>query len=46
MTVFTATTKFCGENVKSFCQVSLYTRSGCLTDLLSCGYLIITEFIL
>ena len=35
MTVFAATTKCCGENVKDFGQVSLYMRSGCPTDLLS-----------
>ena len=34
MTVFAATAKGCGENVKSFDQVSFYTRSGCPMDLL------------
>ena len=35
MTVFAATTKCCGENIENSGQVSLYTRSGCLMDLLS-----------
>ena len=34
MTLFADTTKCCGENVKSFGRVSLYTRSGCPMDLL------------
>ena len=35
MTIFATTTKCCGENVKNFSQVSLYTRSGsgCPMDL-------------
>ena len=33
MTAFAATTKRCGENVKNFGQVGLYTRCGCPMDL-------------
>ena len=35
MTVLAATAKCCGENVKSFDQVSSYTRSGCPMNPLS-----------
>ena len=38
--------KCCGENVKNFGQVSLYTRSGCPMDLLKWRQLITTEYIL
>ena len=35
MTIFAATTKCCGKNVKNFGQVGLYTCSVCPIDLLS-----------
>ena len=44
MTVFAATAKCCGENVKSFDQVSFYTRSGCPMDLLIWRELIMTVY--